>query len=59
MRTDVLNLVTMGMIVADMTPDNPGTWLFHCHVEPHQTAGMSALFVVEPAGTRTVLRDGQ
>jgi hephaestin len=59
MRTDVLNLVTMGMIVADMTPDNPGTWLFHCHVEVHQTGGMSALFVVEPAGTRTVLRDGQ
>ena len=59
MRTDVLNLVTMGMIVADMVPDNPGTWLFHCHVEPHQTAGMSALFVVKPQGMKTVSRDGQ
>lgn len=49
MRTDVLNLGTMGMIVADMTVDNPGTWLFHCHVEPHMTAGMSARFVVGPA----------
>ena len=31
MRTDVASLVTMGMAVADMVPDNPGTWLFHCH----------------------------
>jgi manganese oxidase len=59
MRTDVLNLGTMGMIVADMLPDNPGTWLFHCHIEPHQTAGMSSRFVVEPRGTRTVQRGGQ
>ncbi len=49
MRTDVLNLGTMGMIVADMTVDNPGTWLFHCHVEPHLAAGMSSRFVVGPA----------
>ncbi len=49
MRTDVLNLGTMGMIVADMTADNPGTWLFHCHIEPHLAAGMTARFVVGPA----------
>ena len=48
MRTDVLNLGTMGMIVADMTADNPGTWLFHCHIEPHMTAGMATRFVVGP-----------
>lgn len=49
MRTDVLNLGTMGMIVADMTPDNAGTWLFHCHIEPHMTGGMQMRFRVEPA----------
>jgi manganese oxidase len=59
MRTDVLNLVTMGMIVADMMPDNPGTWLFHCHVEPHQIGGMSALFVVEPRAPKTATRGSQ
>lgn len=47
MRTDVLALMTMQMVVADMVPDNPGTWLFHCHVVPHILAGMSALFTVE------------
>jgi manganese oxidase len=48
MRTDVLNLGTMGMIVADMLVDNPGTWLFHCHIEPHLVAGMATRFRVEP-----------
>ena len=49
MKTDVLNLGTMGMIVADMIPDNPGIWLFHCHIEPHNTAGMQMRFEVTPA----------
>ena len=28
------------------TADNPGDWLFHCHVLEHQEAGMMALFGV-------------
>ncbi len=48
MRTDVLSLLTMEMVVADMVPDNPGVWLFHCHVAPHLDAGMQALFEVLP-----------
>lgn len=47
MRTDVLNIFTMEMVTADMVPDNPGRWLFHCHVGPHNVAGMQALFEVE------------
>ena len=47
MRTDVLALLTMQMVTADMVPDNPGTWLFHCHVAPHLDFGMQALFTVE------------
>lgn len=48
MRTDVAPLQTMGMVVADMVPDNIGTWLFHCHVGGHLKAGMQALYKVEP-----------
>ena len=55
MKTDVLTLGTMGMIVADMVADNPGTWLFHCHIEPHLTQGMQARFVVQPS-TKTAGR---
>ena len=48
MRTDVAPLQTMGMVVADMVPDNVGTWLFHCHVSGHLKAGMQALYKVDP-----------
>jgi len=40
MRMDVVNLLPGGMTVADMVPDDAGTWLFHCHVNDHITAGM-------------------
>ena len=50
MRTDVAQLLTMGMLIADMVPDNPGTWLFHCHVAPHLAGGMTSVYTVEPAG---------
>jgi hephaestin len=48
MRTDVLALEPMEMLVADMVPDNPGTWLFHCHVQDHLMNGMQARFAVAP-----------
>jgi FtsP/CotA-like multicopper oxidase with cupredoxin domain len=48
MRTDTLSMGPMGMIVADMVADNPGTWLFHCHVNDHLDGGMFALFKVTP-----------
>ena len=51
MRTDVAPVLTMGMLTADMAPDNPGTWLFHCHVGGHLRAGMQALYMVEPKAT--------
>ena len=37
---DVVSLLPATMVVADMVPDDPGTWLFHCHVNDHITAGM-------------------
>jgi hephaestin len=49
MRTDVAALLPMGMAVADMTPDNPGIWLFHCHVGAHLMMGMQGRYEVLPA----------
>jgi hypothetical protein len=46
MRMDVINLLPASMAVADMVPDNPGTWLFHCHVNDHLTAGMITRYQV-------------
>ena len=48
MRTDVVNLGPMTMTVADMVPENVGTWLLHCHVNEHLKGGMTALFTVAP-----------
>lgn len=46
MRTDILELLPGSMRTADMQPDNPGTWLYHCHVNDHIKAGMLARFRV-------------
>jgi hypothetical protein len=46
MRMDVVNLLPASMVTADMVPDNPGVWLFHCHVNDHLRAGMLARYKV-------------
>ena len=46
MRTDVAQLSMMQMAVADMVPDNVGTWLFHCHVSFHNEEGMAIRYRV-------------
>lgn len=48
MRTDMVELLPMSMKVLDMYPDNVGTWLYHCHVNDHISAGMLSLFTVQP-----------
>lgn len=48
MRTDMVHLEPMMMVTADMVPDTPGTWLFHCHVNDHIEGGMQSLFTVLP-----------
>lgn len=53
MRTDVATLLPMGMLVADMVPDNPGVWLFHCHVANHLLMGMQGRYEVLPRATAT------
>ena len=51
MRTDVSNMVSMGMRVAEMVPDNPGIWPFHCHRLNH-----IANDSIYPGGMLTFLR---
>lgn len=45
-REDVVQLMPAARITADMIPDAAGIWLYHCHVNDHITAGMSALYRV-------------
>ena len=53
-RTDVVELLPASMKVADMLADNPGTWLFHCHVAEHMQEGMFARVIVHPRGAKGV-----
>jgi manganese oxidase len=47
-RTDVVELLPATMKVADLVADNPGTWLFHCHVAEHMKEGMFNRLIVHP-----------
>jgi len=46
LRRDVVELLPASLKVADMAPDNPGTWLYHCHVNDHIDAGMAARYTI-------------
>jgi hephaestin len=45
-RVDVVPLMPAETRVADMVPDSPGIWMFHCHVNDHVTAGMTGRYEV-------------
>jgi manganese oxidase len=45
-RVDLVETLPASMKMLDMEPDNPGTWLYHCHVNDHIDAGMAALYTV-------------
>ena len=47
-RTDVIELLPASMKTADLVADNPGTWLFHCHVAEHMMNGMFAALTIHP-----------
>lgn len=47
-RTDVVSLLPAQMVTVDMVPDNPGIWMFHCHVSEHLDMGMHAHYEVKP-----------
>lgn len=52
MRTDMIMLTPMMTAVADMVPDNPGIWLFHCHMPGHFGGGMYSRFNVLAAAPK-------
>jgi FtsP/CotA-like multicopper oxidase with cupredoxin domain len=45
-RRDTVSLLPATTIVADMVPDDPGIWMFHCHVNDHISAGMTGRYQV-------------
>ena len=48
MRRDTVMTNTGGYLVLRYKADNPGVFLFHCHIEWHVAAGLSATMVEAP-----------
>lgn len=48
MRRDTLMVPPNGHFVVRFRADNPGVWLFHCHIEWHVATGLVATFVEAP-----------
>ncbi|EFX01899.1 iron transport multicopper oxidase fet3 precursor [Grosmannia clavigera kw1407] len=48
MRRDTVSVCPNGNVVVRFRADNPGVWLFHCHIEWHMEQGLIATFVEAP-----------
>ena len=46
--TDTTTVGPSETITARFTEDNPGRWLYHCHVFSHQDEGMAGWYDVSP-----------
>jgi FtsP/CotA-like multicopper oxidase with cupredoxin domain len=45
-RIDTVEVFPATTEAVDMQPDNPGVWLFHCHVVDHMAGGMMTRYAV-------------
>ncbi|KAK2624309.1 hypothetical protein QTJ16_006259 [Diplocarpon rosae] len=48
MRRDTVVLHPEGYVVLRFEADNPGVWLFHCHIEWHMNQGLIATMIEAP-----------
>lgn len=48
MRRDTVQMMAEGSITIRFVADNPGITLFHCHIEWHVEAGLTATFIEAP-----------
>lgn len=48
MRRDTLMVYPEGNFVIRFKADNPGVWLFHCHIEWHMSTGLVATMIEAP-----------
>lgn len=54
---DVVSLLPATTETVDMTADNPGAWMFHCHVSDHMESGMMAWYTIyEPEKAECPIR---
>ena len=59
MRRDTFMVNPNGNIVLRFKADNPGIWLFHCHIEWHVASGLIATMVEAPNELQKMLKTPQ
>lgn len=47
-RRDTIVVPPMGYVVLRFVADNPGVWIFHCHIDWHLSSGLAMLFIEAP-----------
>ncbi|KKA26904.1 hypothetical protein TD95_002122 [Thielaviopsis punctulata] len=47
-RRDTILLPPQGYVVLRFVADNPGVWIFHCHIDWHLSSGLAMIFVEAP-----------
>ena len=56
MRRDTVTMAPNGVLVLRYKADNPGVWLFHCHIEWHILQGLTATFIEAPDLLKRMIR---
>jgi len=56
MRRDTFMVRPNGNIVLRFRADNPGVWLFHCHIEWHVASGLIATMIEAPTSLQQTLQ---
>ncbi|KAK8211262.1 iron transport multicopper oxidase FET3 precursor [Phyllosticta citricarpa] len=59
MRRDTFHVRPNGNIVLRFRADNPGVWLFHCHLEWHVASGLIATMIEAPLQLQSLLDGGK
>lgn len=52
MRRDTAHVLPNGNMVIRFVANNPGVWIFHCHLEWHLEQGLAMLFIEAPKEIR-------
>jgi len=54
LRKDMISIPRRGWAVVRFRVDNPGFWLFHCHMEQHIPGGMMTVFNLLPSQQKKI-----
>nr|AHZ58332.1 laccase [Auricularia auricula-judae] len=58
-RRDTVQVPSMGSATLRFVADNPGAWLFHCHIEWHLEAGLAVTLFESPLEAQKILKPPQ